>query len=1425
MDVTANVIAIVDLAFKVIKYMNDVNEGGKERSSLHQHAVTVYELMLSLKYDFESHSLSEESTWSRPIKPLFKPGGTIDQLKRVLEEITSKIVIASRSVRGTAKKLKWPFDKDEVQNILTRLRLSTDSISVALGRANLEVGIDTNRDVKTVRHAIESAELETAMKWISPLDFREMQKAAQRRPLDGTCKWFFDNLQVHGWSESRSKSLWCHGIPGAGKTVLATALFQKLLETHANENVAVLIAYCSFDDANTHSVSNIISSFLRQVVEKRGQMSESVRKLYKEHTSGDRGRPTQESLSSTLSEELATFDTAFVILDGLDELRDNKAKTELLRAVESLQPLPQLLVTSRPVEAISTWFKESAREDGYRVRSRFGEEEYSRYYCDNCDERDEYSDAENEKTATDFEIIEADEGDVAWTGEHRTPTSPASYQCVNCKRDVCIGCYDQFDRCFGCNGLKQECFQWAWPGTVTIAADLEDLERYILWRIDNNDNLRALLGNARAQAFGLAETIVQRVQEESHKMFLLAKFHMNALEEQVTARELINALDTLPSNINDIYNSVFSRISSQRLAATLEKLLIIIATAQMLLPAEALAHAITIQPGDTDIDELALPDVRHLASMCAGLIEIDSTGSVRLAHETIGGYIAQTGLRSSKSGHGILAEICLAYLQFSAFSAGACDGPARETLLQERQQRYPLLRYAAIHWGTHVRHAHTHLPEFLRTDVLSQLTKEFLSKKGHVAAATQLMWLDGLEASSGWDAEEGVDGLHLGAHFGLSAATSAFLATGSDVDVEDCLSTTPLMYAAQAGHAEIVHILLHSGADPSRICRRGRTALNRAVVINDMAVVKEIIASRRDIAINAFDRGSYASTALMWATAQGNEEIVKLLLTRDDIDINLRIPDTYQSNALHWAVIDDQLGIAELFLADSRTEIETADSSRRTALMLAAELGHGEMLSLLLRCGANTDARDIYDGPPLLRAVDKNSLECVRLLVEYGVDYKFKDFLGRGILHGCAINARSTIMRYLLKALPDLDPNVQGDSGETPLHDAVTRNSEATVRVLLEHGARTDIENKHGKTPLRMARDGDLERLFDLLRAARMKEIEPADSQSQLALGDSDAVGHPKRANTLAVDYKMSIETAVRKLSAEGLRSYLAEMGPQNASELIKDTTRELPHLAVRYGRTDNLGILLDMSADIHKRDEWGFTPLHAAIDFENYTAAEVLLDRGCDIDARDLLNRTPLTFCTSQDLKPAFAFLLLKRGATFDVSERDGLVPTLRYAVECDEFEIVRILVEGGVPFRMKDRRDQTPYQQAKRAGYEKIAQYLYEQARQEKSRPKDSAIDQTDHPVKPQTAVHLSECEDQSQPTNLKDANAQVFPDVPLKDSKPPSLPIKSELETSDPQTSVTKGQITPAHGGLGMLTLTQREMVLLAIILSLIIVQFYK
>ncbi|KAI8956746.1 ankyrin [Daldinia sp. FL1419] len=1311
MDTTSSVIAILQLSLNVMRYIHDVKDGGKERSDLTGEVLSIYEILLGMKDDFDSNELEDDNAWAGPIKPLFEHGGTIDQVKTVLEELTAKIVLSRGTLDAIGKRLKWPFEKSEAKRLLDRLRSSKDTISVALNRAHLKVGLETRANIQHINHALRTAELESALKWISTLDYRASQRESQRQRLAGTGAWFLNTPQVRGWSECRTTAVWCHGLPGVGKTVLASAVFEQLQRQYLEENVAILIAYCSFDDENTHSTSNIISSFIRQIVEKRGELPNSIKSMYAERSQDHaQPRPDFGQLVNVLSSEIGKFEKTFIIVDGLDEIPNDTQKIELLQTLESLSPLPQLMVTSRPVSSISTWFKDLSNKNKYRITEEPQEDDLPRHHCDNCHKCDEPVETDVRQSSSDGSAVVESIQDIPLIPDDQRWRMEAAYQCEQCGRNVCVDCYENFDVCFGCSKGKT-CFKWTWPGSITISAHPRDIATFITWKIQNSQVLSTLIENTRGKVNDLPATIATRVRKEAHGIFLLAKFHMNALDEQTTAREIMVTLGKLPSNMKDIYDNVFKRIGNLRWAKKLKKLITIVATARRLLPTEALAHAIAVSPGDEDVDPYDLSNIRHLTSMCAGLIEIDHAGFVRLAHETVGFYIAQNGLEMGNDGHGILTEICLTYLQLKPFSSGICTGPDHKILIDKRRQAYPFLTYAATNWGHHARQT--------KNPKLAELVNDFLKRQAYIAAAAQIMWVDDMETSSGLDAEVGVHGLHVASYFGLPDAVSELLSTGVDADVEDCLQTTPLMYATQEGHPDIVRILLQAGAHPGRICQRNRTVLHRACLrptSQHIDIIKQIVLSDKDVSINAFDQNYDSRTALMHTILAGCKESVKLLLTRNDIDVGLQRPTKLRHNALVIAVKCGYREIVETLLDDGRAPIESMISSGHTALSIAATEGYPSIVELLLDRGADPNARDAYGGTPLMRAIDLNRLDIVRILIQRGVDYNCKDSLGRGMLHACAINKRGVIMRYLLENL-DLDLNVQGNGGETPLHDAVGTNSVAVTKVLLRYGARTDIQDAMGKTPLFRARDLRRDRLLSILKKAREKEPKLAEGGNSDCSEDAQ---RPTRADTLSIEYKIPIHAAVRHYSPEEFSRYLSDLGPQvdEAINQIDSEDMKTPmHLAAEFGRADNMRLLIDRGAKIGLKDRWGSTPLHLAAVWSQLETMEVLLQKGSEVDVRDIMGRTPLNMATSQAAKADGAFLLLRHNATIQSPEKGSLLPFLNYAIDCNELDIVKILVEGGVPWKVRDRGLLTPYQRAKRAGHQEIAQYLYDKTVGEKN------------------------------------------------------------------------------------------------------------
>jgi ankyrin repeat protein len=113
--------------------------------------------------------------------------------------------------------------------------------------------------------------------------------------------------------------------------------------------------------------------------------------------------------------------------------------------------------------------------------------------------------------------------------------------------------------------------------------------------------------------------------------------------------------------------------------------------------------------------------------------------------------------------------------------------------------------------------------------------------------------------------------LWLAAHKGNIKAVKQHLAAGTDVSAED--GFTPLHFAAQQGHKEVVELLIGKGADVNLKRRGGKTPLHLAAQNGHKDVTELLIAKGADV--NAKD--DYGSTSLDWANGYGRTETAELL--------------------------------------------------------------------------------------------------------------------------------------------------------------------------------------------------------------------------------------------------------------------------------------------------------------------------------------------------------------------------------------------------------------------------------------------------------------------------------------------------------------------------------------------------------------------
>jgi len=261
--------------------------------------------------------------------------------------------------------------------------------------------------------------------------------------------------------------------------------------------------------------------------------------------------------------------------------------------------------------------------------------------------------------------------------------------------------------------------------------------------------------------------------------------------------------------LGDAYGATIERIKAQggdkpRLGM---EALMWITHAERPLMADELCHALAIELGSTNFNGDNVPSMSTLVGCCQGLITVDEEAStVRLIHFTLQEYLS-TPSDILRTPHSTMAEICLTYLNSEQVKA-VPDNRSLDTL------DMPFLKYCSLYWGVHAKRELSHYGRSLALQLLQECD-------GHISIKSLLEQLD-----YSYMMKEGVrllfSGLDWASAFGVVEVVAALIEMGCyDTDARGFMGYTPLAWAAENGHEEVVKILLERGevnqcSQPSR---------------------------------------------------------------------------------------------------------------------------------------------------------------------------------------------------------------------------------------------------------------------------------------------------------------------------------------------------------------------------------------------------------------------------------------------------------------------------------------------------------------------------------------------------------------------------------------------------------------------------------
>ncbi len=168
-----------------------------------------------------------------------------------------------------------------------------------------------------------------------------------------------------------------------------------------------------------------------------------------------------------------------------------------------------------------------------------------------------------------------------------------------------------------------------------------------------------------------------------------------------------------------------------------------------------------------------------------------------------------------------------------------------------------------------------------------------------------------------------------------------------------------LLEAVKNGNLGRVQKFIEGGMDPNTADNRRKTLLILASDRRDGKMVKFLLERKA----NHDSQDHKGSTALIWASFKGNDEVIKLLLPYSNLDLE----DTEGQTALMLASFKKNYKIVQLLLP--RSNLDSQNKQGKTALMLASFKGNYKIVQLLFPC-SNLDLRNKLKQTALDMTVD-----------------------------------------------------------------------------------------------------------------------------------------------------------------------------------------------------------------------------------------------------------------------------------------------------------------------------------------------------------------------------------------------------------------------------------------------------------------------
>ncbi|KAF9774425.1 hypothetical protein IL306_007584 [Fusarium sp. DS 682] len=1014
-----------------------------------------------------------------------------------------------------------------------------------------------------------------ALDWLSSIDFGAHHSDESKRQSPGTCQWFLNSEKYLYWLEEKGQVLFCPGIAGAGKTVLASVVIEDLHSRFgANSSIATANIYCNYNRKNRQAVNEILACLIRQLCERLSPIPEDVLTVYKEYRHRAIDVPT-ERICSVMESVSAFFSKVFVVVDALDEWqpRDQERPYSLLDKLLFLQKKLcfSLLATSRPVPLIQHQFNDhpslpilAQEEDIYAHIDGY------KWPISSCIAGDSML----------MDLIKTELPHVVKGVFLLANLYLGSLEAKTTRRDVKDALKRFTDRakrksCDPEYDILGEVYQETIQRLEEQNKEHKQLAfRVLAWICRTNKEF-----SIKEVQHGLA--LREGDTELQEDAIVDGKLLVSVCCGLVEISEASRTIRLSHYTIEDYFQHNYHLF--QDADAYIAKQCI----SYLSLPLPELQEGLTIDIGPVSVSQEELEDMKGHYALKEATKEYPL---YRYAANNWGNHVRNLPpskqvdetfklfLRRQKVVQdAVLLMLELPFRLLRTYKRSQADGLMNDldlaayfglsdlalALIECHGIESYNIRRSALSWAIEG----YKMSLWLARKPLSPF------KVIDIGGVMQALLAAGADPNgpNGAECPEGTP-LHSVAELGERDLAQTLLQYKARVDISNADGDVPLILAARHGKGSVMRLLLDHGIAADLCGKNRRTVLIEAASIGNEALAREMI--ERGVRVDFQD--GFGRSALIVAAMGGHSSIIEILLAHG---ANPDLQDDEGNTALIKASSRGHSSAVKLLLS-KKASPNLQDSTGSTALADASFFGHSAIVGLLLAENANPNVRDRWGKSALIKAIQYHRLDVVRVL--------------------------------LAKDAHRID---QADS-ENGLIVASNRGNEAIVSYLLRRGVRTTVRNSYHRTALVAASENGHLGIVSLLLSHRQGSL--ASMGIDAALSQACCVGNRKvikfllykgaKANSKDEYFASPLVVAIRH-RRQGIFKLLLDAGA-NPEGLEKEETKPL-HEAVKYSRKQMVEDLISKGADIHRRLEGtGLTPLMMTKECSEFMA-DFLREKG----------------------------------------------------------------------------------------------------------------------------------------------------------------------------------------------------------------------